>query len=62
MTKKVKIVATSKALTKEERRIFSKDNPGYKLSLELRYPNFPLAFSCVSLAISIIIIIAHIVS
>ena len=36
-------------LTKEERRSFKKDHPGYRLSIWLRFPKLPLVISAISL-------------
>lgn len=47
------IVTTERELTKEERRSFAKDHPGYRLCFRLRYPNFPLVISIIALLISI---------
>lgn len=38
-------------LTAKERREFSKTHPGMRLSFMLRFPNFPLWFSIISLLI-----------
>lgn len=47
------IVTTKGDLTKEERRSFAKDHPGYRLCFRLRYPNLPLVISIIALLISI---------
>lgn len=43
------IISTEKPLTKEQRKNFEKENPGCKLCFRLRYPNFPLIISIISL-------------
>ena len=43
------IVTTERELTKEERRSYTKDHPGYKLCFRLRHPNFPLVISIIAL-------------
>ena len=49
MRKRTVIVTTGKPLTREERKNYNKDHPGYRLSFGLRYPSFPLAISIISL-------------
>ena len=44
----------NKTLTAKERREFSKNNPGMRLSFMLRFPNFPLIISLISLLIVLI--------
>lgn len=51
--KKTVIVYTDKPLTKKQRRSFEKDHPGYRLCFRLRYPNFPLLISVISLLLVI---------
>lgn len=53
MKRKKVIVITMHELTKEERRNYAKDHPGYRLCFRLRYPNFPLYVEGVALVISI---------
>ena len=36
------IVITGHELTKEERKNYKRDHPGYRLAFWLRYPDFPL--------------------
>lgn len=45
------IVWTERELTKKERKNFKKENPGKRLCFRLRYQNFPLFFSLISLFI-----------
>ena len=59
--KKITIVYVGKELSKEEIKNFEKDNPGYRLSFELRHPDFPLWFSIGSLIASIGLLILSIV-
>ncbi len=41
--KKLKVIVwTDRKLTKRERKNFKTEHPGYRLSFQLRYPNFPL--------------------
>lgn len=47
------IVSVKRELTKKERRSFSKDHPGKRLCFRLRYPNFPLVLSIITLLISL---------
>lgn len=61
MKKLTTIVYTGRRLTKEERKNFKKDNPGYRLSFWLRYPNFGLYFSIFSLLVSIMALLIRIV-
>lgn len=44
-------------LTKEERRNFKKENPGYRLCFRLRFPDFPLYVCCVAIAIFVLNIV-----
>lgn len=41
-------------LTKEERKNFAKENPGYRLCFRLRFPDLPLYLSAISAVIWII--------
>ena len=47
------IVSVKRELTKKERRSFAKDHPGKRLCFRLRYPNFPLVLSIITLLISL---------
>ena len=59
--KKITIISTDHILTRKEIKNFEKDNPGYRLSFELRHPDFPLWFSIGSLIASIGLLILSIV-
>lgn len=48
-------------LTKEERRNFKKENPGYRLCFRLRFPDFPLYVSCVAIAIFVLNIVINVI-
>lgn len=52
--KKITIISTDRILTRKEIKNFEKDNPGYRLSFELRHPDFPLWLSIGSLIASIV--------
>ena len=56
------IVYTDEYLTRKERKEFRKTHPGKRLSFFLRYPNFPIFVSAVSLAVSIMALIVKIVN
>lgn len=43
------IVWVERPLTKEQRKNFKKENPGFRLSFRLRYPNFPETILIISL-------------
>ena len=49
MKKREVIVSTEKTLTAKERRNYKKEHPGERLCFRLRYPNFPLIVSIISL-------------
>lgn len=51
------IVATSRELTKEERKNYKKENPGYRLCFRLRFPDFPIYVG----ALAVIIMLLNIV-
>lgn len=55
------IVATSRNLTKTERKNYKKEHPGYRLCMRLRYPNFSLYVSVFSVILSLIALIIRIV-
>ena len=55
--KKNVIVITGHELTKEERKNYSKDQPGSRLCFRLRFPNFPLYVQSIVLVIGIILIV-----
>lgn len=55
--KKRVIIHTDKPLTKEQRRNYSKDHPGERLALHLRYPDFPLYVSLVALVFQVIVLL-----
>lgn len=59
--KKITIVYVGKELSKEEIKNFEKDNPGYRLSFELRHLDFPLLCSTGILIVSIGILMLSIV-
>ena len=59
--KKITIAYVGKELSKEEIKNFEKDNPGYRLSFELRHPCFPLWLSTGILIVSIGILMLSIV-
>ena len=62
MAKKKKlavIVSTNEILTKEKRRSYKKDHPGERLSFALRFPNFPLYVSIISLLLVIASVFLH---
>lgn len=52
--KKTIIISTDHILTRKEIKNFEKDHPGYRLSFELRHPDFPLWLSIGSLIASIV--------
>ncbi|CUQ54393.1 Uncharacterised protein [Hungatella hathewayi] len=47
------VVVPERPLSKEQRRNFKKENPGYKLDFMSRYPSFPLFVSVISLLLVI---------
>ena len=47
------VVSVPYDLSKEERRSFRKDHPGYRLCFRQRYPNFPLVIAVISLVLVI---------
>ena len=47
------VVSVPYKLSKEERRSFHKDHPGYRLCFRQRYPNFPLVIAIASLVLVI---------
>ena len=51
--KRTVIVSVPYDLSKEERRSFHKDHPGYRLCFRQRYPNFPLVIAVISLVLVI---------
>ena len=52
------IVSVDKPLTAKERRDFSKNHPGYRLSFMLRYPYLPSRIlSIAAIVISIIVLL-----
>ena len=55
--KKQVIEYVERPLTKEERRMFSKEHPGMRLSFQLRFPYFPLVMDVVQLACWIIVLL-----
>lgn len=59
--KKTTIVYVGKELSKEEIKNFEKDNPGYRLSFELRHPYFPMWCSTGILIVSTAILFLSIV-
>ena len=54
MNKRVVVVSTDKLLTAEQRRNYKKEHPGERLSFILRFPNFPLYVSIISLLLVIV--------
>lgn len=52
--KRVTIVSISRSLTRDERKNYKKENPDKRLCFRLRYPNFPLFLSLVSLIIAML--------
>ena len=48
-------------LSKEERKNFKKENPGYRLCFRLRFPYFPLYVSCVAIAIFVLNIVINMI-
>lgn len=57
-TKRVTMVSVNRLLTREERKNYKKENPDKRLCFRLRYPNFPLFLSLVSLIIAILGLLA----
>ena len=49
MKKEVIVDLGNTILTAKERRNFAKNNPGMRLCFRLRYPDFPLIISIISL-------------
>lgn len=47
------VIVPERPLSKEQRRNFKKENPGYKLDFMSRYPGFPLFVSVISLLLVI---------
>lgn len=54
MRKEVIVDLGNAILTAKERRDFSKNHPGIRLSFMLRFPNLPLIVAIVALAISVL--------
>ena len=54
MRKEIIVDLGNRTLTAKERREFSKNNPGKRLCFMLRFPNFPLVISIISLLIVLI--------
>ena len=48
------IVITGHELTKEERKNYKRDHPGYRLAFWLRYPDFPLYLGGAAVVLSVI--------
>lgn len=48
------IIWTDRKLTKRERKNFKTEHPGYRLSFQLRYPNFPLFMLAISAVLLIL--------
>lgn len=48
------IVITHKELSKEERKKYAKEHPGYRLSIPLRYPDFPIYVSIIAIGIELL--------
>lgn len=58
MKRKEIVVYVNEKLSKEERKNFRKDHPGYRLAFPSRYPYFSLQLSAISTIISIIAVIS----
>jgi len=55
--KKQVIEYVGRPLTKRERRMFSKEHPGMRLSFWLRFPHFPLVMDAVQLVCWIVVLL-----
>lgn len=53
------VIYTDKPLSKEERKNFSKNNPGKRLAFHLRFPNFPIYVSVVALICQLAVLLAR---
>lgn len=51
------VVVWEKGLTDEQRKNYEAEHPGYRLSFEMRYPNFPIYFTLAVAAMFVILAI-----